>query len=326
MTVTLKLGTVLTNQTNYLSGFKAQLLVRQTVFPATGLFSVVETQVISNPGHDITVNFAQNVNGPFRMVIRDGDNKLRWRSVELQPHADGSPFRYSLVAIEEDRTTLTGSDMTATLDLPMVEDIDGLDEDLVIEKVTVVVHDDHITVMPKGKVAKGDDWTILKSDFDINYKMSLSRSTSVIPTQMVKVTSRDLQMNFSNPVTGIGANCVRDSIRDQVSTSIRRSINDAIEDQLRNQVAGQFGDNNPLNNEVSATVLSVDAIQTGTENISVGGINQSFPVFSLRLVVEASIPSQLIRAQTGARSGCFGMVLFLAACASGTALLLVFAL
>ena len=325
MSVTLKLATFLTNQNNYLSGYKAQLLVRQTLFPATGLFAIVETQVISNPGYDITVNFSQNVTGPFRMVIRDQDNKLRWRSVELQPHADGSPFRYSLVAIDQDRTTLTGSDMTATLDLPMVEDIDGLDEDLVIEKVKVVVHDDHITVMPKGKVAKGEDWTILKSDFDINYKMSLARSTSVIPTQMVKVTSRDLQMNFSNPVTGIGANCVKDNIRDQVSTSIRRSINDAIENQLRDQVAGQFGGDNPLNDEVSATVLSVDAIQTGTENVTIGGISQSFPVFSLRLVVEASIPSPLIEAQTGGRSGCFGMLLLLAAFAAGTALLLEFA-
>jgi hypothetical protein len=307
--VSLVISTILID-TGYLAGSKAQLYLKRN-----GAFERVETQTVTNPGFVITVNFAEEVTGPFRMVIRDSSNQLLWRSAELQPHSDGSPFRYTLVSVDQDRTTLTGAEMTEDLELPMVEDIEDLDEDLVIEKVTVVVHDDHISVMPRGKVAKGDEWTILKSDFDIKYKMKLSPSTSIRHTRMLGITSVDFQMNFSNPITGIGANCVKDNIRTQVRDTLRTEINNAIREQLSAQAANLAGDN-PLANEITATVLAVRMIQTGTQTVPGAVGNLTIPVHSLQLEVEASIPSQLIAEQTSSRGGCLGLLLLSVAAGS----------
>jgi len=314
--VSLVISTILI-ETGYLDGSKAQLYLKRH-----GGFEKVETHTVSNPYYVITVNFTEDVDGPFRMVIRDSGNKLLWRSVELQPHADGIPLRYTLSAIDENRTTLSGSDMTDEVELPMVEDIEDLDEDLVIEKLTVVGHDDYLSVMPSGKVAKGDDWTILMSDFDMKYKMRLTPSTSIRQTRLVGISSVGFEMHFSNPITGIGADCAKEKIRTKLRDTLRSKINRAIRDQMQDQVAGQFGDDNPLNDEVSATVLAVEMVQTGTENVDVGSGSVALPVFSLRLQVDASIPSQLIEQQTSSGGGCLGLVLLWASVASAAILLL----
>src|SRR5215218_4606901 len=151
MAVSLRINSILAYDSLYFNDCKAELYSKN----ALGVYQLRETLPITNPEYTTVINFSQEVTGKVRICIRLNSGKLVWRSIQLDQPADGSPFRFSVISIDKANTTFGPERFTESINLPMVNDLDDLDEDMVVEQLHVHIHKTHIDVDGRGKIAKG---------------------------------------------------------------------------------------------------------------------------------------------------------------------------
>lgn len=134
-----------------------------------------------------------------------------------------------------------------------------------------------------------------------------------------------MTLNLSNIITGIGVFFIQDKVNGMIKSTVEGIVNKQVRKQLKSRVKDQFGDSDALDS-VTATVLSSNIIEDGTTTVNPSvGPPMTIPVNKLQLIVDISIPSELITGAVSGRTGCLGTVLFFAAGITISALMLIFA-
>ena len=259
--------------------------------------------VVSQSGDSVQLLFNDVPGGRHRIRLKDSDSgKTFWRSPLLPISNGNGDFRFTLIQPPVEQLTFAGADFEAQIELPIVQDIPDLDEDVKIDSLDIDIRDAHIDVDGSGVIAKGEEWTILQSDLSFDYDFSLEPSKSLDANRLLRVLSvGPLTLNLSNPVTGVGAACMENEIKERIRENLEAELNRRINARLRDEIGDRFGQSE-LIEQVTATVLSVKHLRTGETVVELpNGNSVSVPTYSLQMMVDISVPTALI--STG-NSGC----------------------
>jgi hypothetical protein len=309
MAITINLNTI-GAQVSYFGGATGEWYF-EAPDPLTGVptFTRRRSVAINQPNLVATLIFNNVPAGRSRFCVRGSDDKLRWRSPVLDIETGNETFAFHIVAIAPEETLFDSSQFEDEIDLPITQNLDDLDEDLVITSLDLTMKDDHIDIDGEGKLAKGADWTILSSELDYDYDFNIKPIDSINHKRFVKIDPvANLTLNLSNPITGFGAWLMQDKLNETIREILRKKIDKQIRKQLEDRVGSQFGDD-PAIELVTATVVDSKIIEDGTETVtSPTGGTVTVPIHKLQLLLDISIPSSLLQSSTGG-GGCLNTVL-----------------
>jgi hypothetical protein len=305
MPVTITLNTLAAGS-DYFDGMRAERYDEVQVLGTT-LFIRSQEFAVNQNGLQATLVFDNVPNGRHRFCIREPTGLIRWRSPILRTATGTEVFAFHVVAVPAAETTFDSDQFQREIEVPVIEDIPDLDEDLTITSLDVTIKVDHIDIDGEGKIAKDGEWTILKSDLDFDYDFTLEPRDSIDHRRFVKVVSfHSLTLHLENPVTGVGAWFLQDKIDATIRATIRRIIDKQLRKQLRRSARREFGDGDDIS-MVTATVLKCDLIDgpVTTTALPTGG-SVTGPSRQLQLVLDASIPSSMV----SSGGGCLGVIIF----------------
>jgi hypothetical protein len=167
------------------------------------------------------------------------------------------------------------------LAVPKTFDIDGLDEDLTITTLDLAILSRHLDIDGEGTISKGNEWSLLKSDFRFDYDFNLEPANHVPADRFVRVVKRnDLSLQLSNPLTSIGGFFMRDKIEGMIRRSINKAVNGAIQKELRKRTSSL---SSSQRDQVTATISSIEIVR-----------GSNGPDRGLQLSVDVSIPSAAV--------------------------------
>lgn len=287
-------------------------------FRANGIpvFERREIIRISQPAGVANLVFATVPAGKCRVCVRSGSGNLIWRSPLLMISTGNEEFNFTVISVPEGETTFSADQFEREIALPFVADIEGLDEDLVISKIDVAIKRQHIDIDGEGKLAKGSDWTILASDlqFDYDFEITPTESIDTELTVNIRPTS-SLSLSMSNPITGFGLLFMQDQVNFMLKSTIRKIINAQIASQIQKGASDALGGEGSTE-MVTATVSSCEIIQDGTtvSQPLPGGSTSAIPVNKLKMLVDISLPTELVTKNIagGSKKGCLGIGIFAA--------------
>lgn len=311
--VKITFGTILAGL-NYYAGNTAERYEETTINIGSAplkTFLLKDSISISQQGDKAEILFNNVPAGKHRFCIRGPNGILKWRSVICDVSSGNEEFNFTIISIPAADTTFTAEKFEEEIELPRTDDIPDLDEDLNITSMDVAILSSHIDIDGEGNISKGDDWTILQSDLNFDYDFKLKPATSINHKKFIRVSPlQSLNLNMSNPITGIGAFFIQDKINAMIRRTVENIVNKQIRKQLKKRVKDEFGDSDALDN-VTATVLSGAIIEDGTQTVNpTGNQPQTIPLHKLQLIIDISVPSELITNSTQGK-GCFGILMLL---------------
>ena len=178
-------------------------------------------------------------------------------------------------------TTFNADILTGEFAVPKTFDIDGLDEDLTITTLDLAILSRHLDIDGEGTISKGNEWSLLKSDFRFDYDFNLEPVNHVPSDRFVRVVKKnEISIQLSNPLTSISAFFVRDKIEGMIRKSINKAVNGAIQNELRSRTSRL---SSSQRDQVTATISSIQTVRSSTS-----------PDRSLQLTVDVSIPSAAV--------------------------------
>jgi len=308
MAVTIVLNTIAIGLSHFAGQNAERHDLEQVVlgFSPVPVFVKKDSFVISQSADAAELVFNGVPNGTHRFCIRGADGKLKWRSSSLETTTGYEKFSFMITQVPLSEVTFGAEDLKNQIGdaLPITEDIPGLDEDLNITEIDIRLKSDHIDLEGEGNIAKGDDWTILKSTFEFDYDFTLQPARDLDKKKLLRVApEQPLSLNLSNLITGVGVACMEKEINNKIRETVEKLLNKKIDDRMRAAIGARFA-GNQLTEQITATVIDVNTVEAGTTSVEISpGVNVPLPIRKLQFIIDVSIPSGLI--STG-KSGCMG--------------------
>jgi len=284
MAVSIKLNTLLAGSLNYFAGMNAERHSTQ-ISPSSAAGVMGLTQMEQYPIRQNTavanLTFDRVPAGEHFFCVRGSGGQLRWRSPALQIRTGNEQFSFHIVAIALADSTFDADTLTSGLAVPKTFDIDGLDEDLTIATLDLAILSRHLDIDGEGTISKGNEWSLLKSDFRFDYDFNLEPVNHVPADRFVRVVKKnDISLQLSNPLTSIGSFFMRDKIERMIRRAINNAVNGAIQKELRKRTSSL---SSSQRDQVTATINSIEIVRgsNGSERC-------------LQLSIDVSIPSAAV--------------------------------